>query len=218
MLTKESIQEKLESEKVLVGILKDINCGVDRIATAMEWSKEYIIELNQERDIMDGKGNELAPKEVQTANDAELEQAAAEQRAEEVQTANDAVPVVGPSGPATAAFDADMTEQMRQELMNDIEAKRASGVQMDETEFAETKSTTEQLADIFDVMASDNDQLSKIAKHYELMILSMAATLAQISEMNGRLRNAADSIGAIAGVEPGGENAENEKPGQAPAY
>ena len=30
-----NIDEKLESDKVLVGILKDINCGVDRIADAL---------------------------------------------------------------------------------------------------------------------------------------------------------------------------------------
>jgi len=36
-MDEETIEQKIESDKVLTGILKDICCGIDRIADSFEW-------------------------------------------------------------------------------------------------------------------------------------------------------------------------------------
>ena len=145
ILTKETIQEKLESEKVLVGILKDINCGIDRIATVMEWDKDYIAKPNQEGKIMDQ--------------------------------------------------DQDQGQEM--------------------SELAEEQQTNvvDQLTELVDLLAKDNEELSKIAAHIGLMNKAQVSMMEQVSEMSHRLKSIAEKVDRIAEQKaPAKDEVETEEP------
>ncbi len=83
-LAEKYLDEKIRGNKVIEGILKDINNGVERIADHFDFESEA--------------------KSI-------------EEKAEAVQAANNKVPI----------FESDMTKEMRNELMDQIEEKYASG-------------------------------------------------------------------------------------------
>jgi len=68
-LVEKMIEEKIRSDKVIEGILKDIYCGVDRIGDVLGDIniREELKYTFQERDIMDENGIELAGQGVDEA-------------------------------------------------------------------------------------------------------------------------------------------------------
>jgi len=64
-----------------------------------------------------------------------------------------------------------------------------------------TKTMTEQLADVFDILASDNEQLARIANHIQQVYEAMSSTMDQVTQIQARLSTAAETIATIAGAE-----------------
>jgi len=76
----------------------------------------------------------------------------------------------------------------------------------DETKQTEVKLPVDQLADIVDLLASDNSELTKMAGHFELMREAQQAILGEMSAMNIRLKAIALRVDTYAAV------ADDEKP------
>ena len=127
--------------------MKDICSGVDRVATVMEWEKDYITKPNQERDIMNNGGENAEGQ------------------------------------------DREMSELAEEQKINVVD----------------------QLAELVDLLAKDNEELSKIAAHSGLLNQSQLAMMEQITEMNQRLRSIAEQVDRIAEQ----KTAEPDKTGQA---
>lgn len=60
----------------------------------------------------------------------------------------------------------------------------------------------DQLTELVDLLAKDNEELSKIANHAGLLNQSQQAMMEQITEMNQRLRAIADQVDRIAEHKP----------------
>lgn len=83
----------------------------------------------------------------------------------------------------------------------------------DENEQQQEKGPADKLADIFDRIADDNEQLVAIVTQNRLMIEAMQETNGRILEINISLRRIANEIGKAVGV----EKPEPEAPAEPPA-